>query len=420
MPHRHCDKLRFGSGLWIGRALTVDWSITVGEYGCVPWFEVEYVTFNCDLVAHGALSSMQLLMSDLLINLKAVYPLAMAGEGWFALVVAAVILFGLITFWPRRGLYPFWKRISQKSQRVMSEDALKHIFNTGVEGEHASLASLAGALQLPLGRTADLLADMEKRGLITYQGGILHLTPDGKRYALHIIRAHRLWERYLAEETGYAAKEWHRRAERLEHDLTPDQVEALNLKLNRPSHDPHGDPIPTADGQTSMDAGQPLTRISVDGLARIIHLEDEPASIYVQLIALGLQPGMELRVLDKSDSQIRFWAGGDEHVLATMLANSVTVTPVEEMQLQPPLGEPLGRLQIGQQARVLGLSPQCHGAERRRLLDLGFVPGALVEAAMISPSGDPTAYRIRGTLIALRHEQANFVRTVPEEQGVVA
>ncbi len=353
-------------------------------------------------------------------KVQAMCSLAMAGEGWFALVVAAGCILGVILFWPQRGLYPLWMRVSKKSQRVMSEDALKHIYNTGVEGEHASLASLAGALQLPMGRTADLLADMERRELVTFQDGVLHLTADGKRYALHIIRAHRLWERYLAEETGYAAKEWHRRAERLEHESTPEQVEALNLKLNRPSHDPHGDPIPTADGQTSVDAGQPLTRIEVDGLARIIHLEDEPASIYVQLVALGLQPGMELRVLEKTVTQVRFWAGGDEHVLATMLANNVTVIPVEEMQAQPIVGESLACLQIGQKAKVLGLSPQCHGAERRRLLDLGFVPGAYVETAMVSPSGDPTAYRIRGTLIALRHEQANYVRTVPESQGVAA
>ena len=66
-------------------------------------------------------------------------------------------------------------------------------------------------------------------------------------------------------------------------------------------------------------------------------------------------------------------------------------------------------LQAGEQARIVGLSPACRGALRRRLLDLGFVKGSVVSIDMPSPMGNPIAYVVRGSAIALRHEQAKFV-----------
>ncbi|NJN66725.1 MAG: ferrous iron transport protein A [Chloroflexaceae bacterium] len=73
-------------------------------------------------------------------------------------------------------------------------------------------------------------------------------------------------------------------------------------------------------------------------------------------------------------------------------------------------GETLAHLLPGQQGRVVALLPGCTGAERRRLLDLGLVPGTLIDVEMTSPLGDPTAYRVRGAQIALRQEQARMVQ----------
>jgi DtxR family Mn-dependent transcriptional regulator len=73
----------------------------------------------------------------------------------------------------------------------------------------------------------------------------------------------------------------------------------------------------------------------------------------------------------------------------------------------------LAALKPGQQGVVMRLSPQCRGPERRRLLDLGILPGTVITAEMVSPGGDPTAYRIRGALIALRREQARLIYIRP-------
>ena len=80
------------------------------------------------------------------------------------------------------------------------------------------------------------------------------------------------------------------------------------------------------------------------------------------------------------------------------------------------MGEPLSALRPGEAGRVLAISRRCRGAERRRLMDLGVVPGTVVGVEMRSPNGDPTAYRIRDAFIALRAEQAEGIRVrrVPE------
>jgi DtxR family Mn-dependent transcriptional regulator len=67
-------------------------------------------------------------------------------------------------------------------------------------------------------------------------------------------------------------------------------------------------------------------------------------------------------------------------------------------------------LEPGRVGRVLDLSPACRGSQRRRLLDLGVVKGTEIVPELVSAGGDPVAYRIRGALIALRREQAEWIR----------
>lgn len=327
------------------------------------------------------------------------------------LLVAAV----LAIVWPKRGLLASWHEAGRVSERVRTEDALKHIHKCEMHGRRPTLESLAGALQLSTDAAAQLLDRMQSHGLIQAANGDFSLTPDGRESALHIVRAHRLWERYLADETGFSEQEWHGQAERLEHALQPEQVEALAAQLGHPTHDPHGDPIPDAAGNFVYHGGRPLSALTLDTPARIVHIEDEPETVYAQLVAEGLYPGMEVRLLEVSPTRVRFWANGDEHLLAPLMAANVSVAPVEvaaaadsaAVAVEP--GETLAVLRPGQQGQVVAISPRCRGAERRRMMDLGILPGAVIGAELISPSGDPTAYRIRGAMIALRREQAQLI-----------
>lgn len=335
---------------------------------------------------------------------------------WIGLAALA-----LVVAWPRHGLLSRWREGRRLALRVRREDALKHILKSEANRREATLESLAGLLQVTSARAAELVQDLTRRGLVTLEAGRLALTRAGRELATHVIRAHRLWESFLAEQTGVAAPEWHREAERQEHLLSPRQANELAAQLGHPAFDPHGDVIPEERGELPAETGQPLSAAPLNTPLVITHVEDEPATIYTQLCAAGLRPGMKAVVRERTAELVRFWADGIEHALPSVLAGNLNVLPLPETRPDELFEEEfLVQLKPGQEGRILGLTPACRGAERRRLLDLGFVPGTEVAAELASPAGDPTAYRVRGTLIALRREQATLVRITTGGEAVAA
>jgi len=335
-------------------------------------------------------------------------------------ILALVIIAGLL-FWPDAGVVARWREARRRTAQIRREDALKHVLKCEVNGQVPTLNSLAGALHIRDGRAAELLADMEQHGMVSLNEGRLRLQPPGRELALHVVRAHRLWESYLAEQTGVAEAKWHRLAERKEHQLSPEDTVALATRLGNPLQDPHGDTIPAEGADLPADIGQPFNAAPLDTPVLISHIEDEPVAVYAQIQALGLRPGMKACIFAKENGCLRFWADGREHVLTPILANNLTYVALPDTTPEELFDEEyLSSLHLGERGRVLGLSAACRGAERRRLLDLGFVPGTMIEVDMVSPAGDPTAYRVRGTVIALRQEQARLIRignreTIPQE-----
>jgi DtxR family Mn-dependent transcriptional regulator len=329
-----------------------------------------------------------------------------------SLLIAGVIALLIAWFfWPERGLFPSWQRARRMTERVLIEDTLKHIHLCELEHHLPTLESIAGALNVSTGRAADLLDQMFSLHLARMAGGEIRLTSEGRDYSLRIIRAHRLWEQYLAKETGYSTGEWHRRAHRHEHILSTEETDALSSRLWNPLYDPHGDPIPSSSGQMRPHGGQSLTAMSLNKPLKIVHIEDEPETVYDQLIAEGLRLGMFVQLVEVTPQRIRFWANGDEHILAPIVAANLSVVPVPDTPThRTPTGKSLSGLHPGEKAQVLSLSPAFRSVERRRLMDLGIIPGTVVESELCSVSGDPTAYRIRGALIALRNEQANLIK----------
>ncbi|MFQ5349707.1 MAG: iron dependent repressor, metal binding and dimerization domain protein [Thermoanaerobaculia bacterium] len=318
---------------------------------------------------------------------------------------AAVLL-----LWPVRGLLWRWLRGLRATERVLIEDALKHLFDFEYKERIANLQSLSGALAVSGNRVAELLRRLQEQELVSFDGDGYRLTPEGRKYALRVVRIHRLWERYLAEETGLAPDDWHTEAEIREHTISPEEADELSASLGHPRYDPHGDPIPTAGGDIAPLEGRPLTELAVGELAEIVHVEDEPDAVYAQLVAEGLYPGMRVRVNESGSQRIAFEADAEEHVLAPILAANLSVLPLpRDEEMLGPFSR-LSSLDIGERARVVALSPVLRGLERRRMLDLGLIPGTEVTAEIRSPGGDPTGYRIRGAVIALRREQADQVK----------
>ena len=336
-------------------------------------------------------------------------------DSLFALLIGlgVLILLGLL-FWPGSGLVWTLQKRRELTEKVLIEDALKYIFKCERNQLSCTLESLAGALSISPGKASEILALTQERGMLEFQENTFHLTEAGNVTATQIIRAHRLWERYLADSTGFEESDWHPQAERLEHTLTAEELDRLSARLGNPTHDPHGDPIPNRRGEFISHGGIPLSDLPVQTPARVVHIEDEPDVIYAQILAEDLHPQMIVEVDETTPNRIRFWSEDQEHVLAPIVAANISVDPlVEENHLTESSGVPLDTLQPGQAGLVTEISALSRGVERRRLLDLGIIPGTEIGVELVNPGGDPTAYRIRGTVIALRSSQARLIRVSP-------
>jgi len=328
-----------------------------------------------------------------------------------ALVVFGVLcLVAVFLFWPNRGLVSRLLRLAGMSERVRLEDALKHLYKGEYSGRPSSVDSVAGSVGVSRGRAIHLLARLEELGYARAVTEGFELSDQGRDYALHIVRTHRLLERYLADRTGVLPEDWHGEAERREHRLSPEDRESLAAKLGHPVYDPHGDPIPTASGELPPLTGVPITALDPGEVASIVHLGDEPKEVYETLTKAGLSPLMAVKVLEGGLGEARFEVGGEEHRMPAIIARNITVERLPEAELDGSVIETLANIGHGETVRVLGIHSALQGPQRRRLLDLGLVPGTLVEAELDSAGGDPVAYRIRGALIALRREQSQWIQ----------
>lgn len=329
--------------------------------------------------------------------------LALLIFGFLALVVALLV-------WPDKGLVSRLLRFLEMTEKVRLEDSLKHLYKCEYSGRPCSVDTVAGALEVSRSQSVHLLGRLEELGLAREVPEGFELTKEGRDYALHIVRTHRLLERYLADRTGILPEDWHGEAERREHRLSPDERESLAARLGHPVYDPHGDPIPTARGELPPRLGIPLTALDPGEVACIVHLGDEPREVYEALTRAGLTPLMSVRVLEGEPGEVRFVGGGREHSFPPVLARNITVEPTPEGEPAEVQEATLADVPEGEVATVRGIHPGLQGPQRRRLLDLGLVPGTPVEAELAAAGGDPVAYRIRGALIALRRDQAGWIQ----------
>lgn len=317
---------------------------------------------------------------------------------------------GLIwVFWPGKGLWARLSRGRMNTQRVLLEDALKYLFDCEYRQHPCELNSLAGNLNISLDKASRLVERLLQMGLISMGEQGLSLTDTGRSYALRVIRVHRIWERYLADETGVAQADWHHEADRMEHQVSPEATDRLAAQMGNPVFDPHGDPIPSAEGELPELRGKPLSQLREGDLGRIVHIEDEPKSIYEQLVVEGLYPGMPVYVTDVAENRITFATDGDECTLTPLFASHITVEVMPGKAPQRAKNALLSSLEVGESAEVASISPNCRGQQRRRLMDLGIIPGSKITAEVRSASGDPVGYRVLGTTIGIRKQEADLI-----------
>jgi len=325
--------------------------------------------------------------------------------------LALILLFVILI--PRYGLLALYLERRRVRQRERVEDALKHLLDREGQGRHASPESLAGILNLPRVEVTRLIADMESQNLLETRGSEIHLTAEGEHWAMHIVRAHRLWERYLADEARMPLNQIHSAAHRREHSFTEAQLDDLDAALGHPTRDPHGDPIPTREGKMPSVEVTPVTAWTTEGPARIVHIEDEPAIAYDQILATGLRLGQVIRIIERTSQRLVLSDGETEYRLAPTIAANIGLAPLPENEIAKAHAIPLTKLMQDQPAEILSLDEAVQGFTRRRFLDLGLTPGTIISPELGNFFGDPRAYRVRGTLIALRKDQASQIWVKP-------
>lgn len=235
-----------------------------------------------------------------------------------AMAVMATILYLLAVFFaPEKGV--LFKAIQRRRirRRVQQEDTLKQAYRLQEEGL-LSQERLEQQLGLGRGILQANLQSLRKKGWLAKQK--LELTPEGIQAARRLVRAHRLWETYLADRIGLNTEQIHDEAEQYEHHLTDEILDEVERVLGFPTLDPHGSPIPVKPGLPS----HPLSRIAAGQASRIAR-QQASEQVTARLWELGLLPGTPFSVRQKEEGFIEIDVSGQALKLPDSLARQVNV-----------------------------------------------------------------------------------------------
>ena len=192
-----------------------------------------------------------------------------------------------------------------------------------------SMGRLASVMAVVPGTATSMIKTLADSGLVSYEPRTgVRLTSGGEQLALHVLRRHRLIELFLVKVLGLDWSEVHDEAEELEHAVSDKVLERMDALLDRPSVDPHGDPIPTAGGEVPAAALKSLADCEVGRPMRVARITDQEP-VFLQFInRCSLTPGVNVTV-EKRDEiaeavQIRV-EGGEGMTLGAAVAGKILV-----------------------------------------------------------------------------------------------
>jgi DtxR family Mn-dependent transcriptional regulator len=180
------------------------------------------------------------------------------------------------------------------------ENYLKAIYKL-IELENGSVSTnaIAEKVSTKAATVTDMLKKLAEKKLINYQKyqGVT-LTNKGEKVALNIIRKHRLWEMFLVEKLNFKWDEVHDVAEQLEHINSEKLIEQIDKFLDYPKTDPHGDPIPDANGKLQIQKSKPLSAYTINDTCIMTGVVDHSASFLQYLDKMNLSLGFEIKIKD--------------------------------------------------------------------------------------------------------------------------
>jgi DtxR family Mn-dependent transcriptional regulator len=210
------------------------------------------------------------------------------------------------------------------------EDYAKAIYALQERGEGCAVTTnaLAERMSVTPASASAMVKKLDGMGLVThvrYRG--VQLTAKGTAIALEVLRHHRLLELYLSESLGVPWDRVHDEAEVLEHVLSEELEELIAAKLGDPTHDPHGDPIPTREGLMPDEPTVSLQALATGDVGRFVRISDSDPEMLRYLAARGIAPGDAFEVIDKQpfDGPVFARFAGEVHVLGGSLARAMRV-----------------------------------------------------------------------------------------------
>ncbi|MFV1883131.1 MAG: metal-dependent transcriptional regulator [Balneola sp.] len=206
------------------------------------------------------------------------------------------------------------------------EDYLKAIYVLETEGEGATTTNIADMLNVSSASVTNMLKRLAGMNFIdhkSYKGATL--TESGRKIALEILRHHRLLELYLKEIMGYSWDEVHEEAEKLEHHISEQFEDKIAELLDHPTHDPHGDPIPTKDGVVPEMASLSVCDAKEETSYIIGRVKDQDPELLRYLEKTGVIPGVKLTILEKApfEGPIRVLLEEEEKTLGYAIAKQI-------------------------------------------------------------------------------------------------
>lgn len=190
--------------------------------------------------------------------------------------------------------------ISQAEENYLK--VLFHLTDEIADKTEAGTNELAEALDVTPATVNNMLKKLREKDLVSYEKyGKISLTPKGRKYAIQIVRKHRLWETFLYEKLNFTWDEVHEVAEQLEHIQSVKLIEQLERFLDYPKLDPHGDPIPNAKGEITFIKRKTLAEICIGESCKLVSVKDNSSSFLQYLIKLGMGLSSKIKVLDHQE-----------------------------------------------------------------------------------------------------------------------
>lgn len=180
------------------------------------------------------------------------------------------------------------------------EDYLRAIYGLVERREPVTTTTLAARLGLSPSSASGMVSKLADEGLVTHvRYHSIELSPAGTAVARSVLRRHRLIEAYLVSELGYTWDEVHTEADALEHAVSDLLINRISAQLGEPTHDPHGDPIPAADGSIEESTAQLLERLSPGAVGEIVRVWDTNPDLLRYLADRGIGIGDRIEVVSR-------------------------------------------------------------------------------------------------------------------------